>query len=207
MLSFIRNRSKKSRRLKGELETPDMLVVGLGNPGPQYARTRHNAGWWLVDLLAARLGVDLRRAHSTTRLGVGELAGRRVALAKPRTYVNGSGAAVAYLLDRLRAPRDRLLVVYDEIALPPGKLRLRPRGGAAGHNGVKSIIEALGGQEFRRLRIGVGSPPPGWDRVGWALGEMNTDDQQLVDDAIARAADAIETLMQEGIDAAMNRFN
>ena len=206
-MAFVKNLLKRNRRLKGPIPTPDLIVVGLGNPEPHYLRTRHNAGWWLIDLLAGRHGIDVRRAHHTTRLGVGEIDGRSVALAKPRTHVNGSGAAVRYLLERLSAPQDRLLIVYDETALPPGRLRLRPEGGAAGHNGMKSIIESLGGQRFRRLRIGVGRPPPGADRVGWVLGEMSDTDQELVDGAIGRAADAISCLMEDGIDVAMNKFN
>ena len=107
------------------------------------------------------------------------------------------------LLARLRTTQDRLLIVYDETALPPGKLRLRPRGSAAGHNGIKSIISALGSQDFARLRIGVGQPPPGTDRVGWVLGEMSSEDQDLVDDAIDRASQAIISLMEDGIDSTM----
>ena len=206
-MALLKNLFKRNRRLKGPLETPDLIVVGLGNPEPHYLRTRHNAGWWLIDLLAEKHSIELRRAHSTTRLGIGAIEGRTVALAKPRTHVNGSGEAVAYLLARLRATQDRLLIVYDETALPPGKLRLRPRGSAAGHNGIKSIIAALGNQDFARLRIGVGQPPPGTDRVGWVLGEMSSEDQGLVDDAIERAAQAIVSLMEEGIDRAMGRFN
>ena len=206
-MALLKNLFKRNRRLKGQLETPDLIVVGLGNPEPHYLRTRHNAGWWLIDLLAEKYSIELRRAHSTTRLGIGTVEGRTVALAKPRTHVNGSGEAVAYLLARLRATQDRLLIVYDETALPPGRLRLRPKGSAAGHNGIKSIIAALGNQDFARLRIGVGQPPPGTDRVGWVLGEMSSQDQGLVDDAIERAAQAIVGLMEEGIDRAMGRFN
>ena len=156
-VGFHQEPFQRNRRLKGPLETPDLILVGLGNPEPQYIKTRHNAGWWLIDLLAERHNIDIKRAHSTTRLGVGKIDGYTVALAKPRTYVNRSGAAVNYLLTRLGADRDRLLVVYDEIALSPGKLRLRPGGSAAGHNGMKSIIDALGSQDFKRLRIGVGA--------------------------------------------------
>ena len=206
-MAFVRNLFKRNRRLRGPLPTPDLIVVGLGNPEPHYLRTRHNAGWWLVDLLADRHRIDVRRAHDTTRLGVGKIDGFSIALAKPRTHVNGSGVAVRYLLDRLKATQDRLLIVYDETALPPGRLRLRPEGGAAGHNGIKSIIESLGSQEFRRLRIGVGSPPPGDDRVGWVLGEMSASDQGLVNDALVRAADAIACLLSDGIEVAMSRFN
>ena len=208
-MAFIKNliKRKRDRRLKGALETPDLIVVGLGNPGPQYENTRHNAGWWLIDLLAKRHSIEIRRAHSTTRIGVGKMGGCAVALAKPRTHVNGSGEAVRYLLARFRTTPARLLIVYDETALPPGRLRLRPEGGAAGHNGIKSIIDALGSQKFQRLRIGVGRPPPGTDMVGWVLGEMPRDDQQAVDDAIERAADAVLALMNDGIDATMSRYN
>lgn len=197
------------RKKKNPVETtkPDLIVVGLGNPEPHYARTRHNAGWWLIDLLAEKHGIEVGRAHSTTRLGIGAIGERTVALAKPRTHVNGSGAAVRYLLARFRTTQERLLVVYDETALPPGKLRLRPRGSAAGHNGIKSIIETLGNQDFARLRIGVGRPPLGSDMVGWVLGEMSAQDRELVDDAIVRAADSILYLLEEGVDRAMNKVN
>ena len=200
---------KKLLRKTKSVETtkPDLIVVGLGNPEPRYARTRHNAGWWLIDLLAEKHGISVGRAHSTTRLGIGAIGGHTVTLAKPRTHVNGSGAAVRYLLARFRTTQDRLLIVYDETALPPGKLRLRPRGSAAGHNGIKSIIESLGNQDFARLRIGVGRPPPSGDMVGWVLGEMSAEDQELVDDAIVRAADSILHLLEEGVDVAMNRVN
>ena len=215
-MPFIPKFARRSRRLKGPLETPDLIVVGLGNPEPHYLNTRHNAGWWLVDALAERRGIEILRAHATARLGVGKArAGeggggesRVLALAKPRTHVNGSGEAVRYLLARFGVSQERLLVVYDEAALPPGRLRLRPGGGAAGHNGVKSIIAALGGsQDFARLRIGVGRPPPGGDMVGWALGEPSSEDRKLIEDAVARGADAVLTVMNEGVESAMNRFN
>jgi len=212
-MPFIPKFARRSRRLKGPLETPDLIVVGLGNPEPHYLNTRHNAGWWLVDALAKRHGIEILRAHSTARLGVGAIDGdaggarRVVALAKPRTHVNGSGAAVRYLLARFGVAQDRLLVVYDEAALSPGRLRLRPNGGAAGHNGVKSIIAALGGQDFARLRIGVGRPPPGGDMVGWALGEPSAEDRDLIESAVERGADAVLTVLNEGVESAMNRFN
>ena len=200
---------KKLLRRKNSVETskPDLIVVGLGNPEPHYVRTRHNAGWWLIDLLAEKYDISVGRAHSTTRLGVGTVGQHTIALAKPRTHVNGSGAAIRYLLARFRTTQERLLIVYDETALPPGKLRLRPRGSAAGHNGIKSIIETLGNQDFARLRIGVGRPPPGGGMVGWVLGEMSAEDQELVDDAIARAGDSILYLLEDGVDRAMNKVN
>ena len=207
-MTLLKNLFKRNRRLKGPLETPDLIVVGLGNPEPHYLRTRHNAGWWLIDLLADKHSIELRRAHSTTRLGIGTIGGRKVALAKPRTHVNGSGEAVAYLLARMRATQDRLLIVYDETALPPGKLRLRPGGSAAGHNGIKSIITAVGNQDFARLRIGVGQPPLRAPIASAGFSERcRPKTRKLVDDAIERAAQAIVSLMEDGIDRAMGRFN
>ena len=204
---MILKRLLRKNKVVVDTDRPDLIVVGLGNPEPHYARTRHNAGWWLIDLLAEKYDISVGRAHSTTRLGVGSVGEYTVALAKPRTHVNGSGAAIRYLLARFRTTQDRLLIVYDETALPPGKLRLRPRGSAAGHNGVKSIIEALGNQDFARLRIGVGRPPTGTDMVGWVLGEMSEQDRDLVDDAVSRAAESILYLLEEGVDVAMNRVN
>ncbi len=128
-MAFIKNlmKLKRSRRLKEPLETPDLIVVGLGNPGPQYENTRHNAGWWLKDLLVKRHDIEVRRAHSTARVRIGKVEGRTIALVKPRTHVNGSGEVARYLLARFRTTRDRLLIVYDETALPPRQSDAGPR--------------------------------------------------------------------------------
>ncbi len=188
-------------------EPPGLIVVGLGNPGPEYRNTRHNAGFWCNDLLARRHGIKMARGHRTTRLGDGEIEGQRVVLSKPRTFVNRSGQAANYLLARYRVKRDRLLIVYDDTALPPGKIRLRPEGSAGGHNGIKSIISALGTQEFARLRIGVGRPESNADRIDHVLGELPPEDKRQVDDAVHRAADAIATVLTDGVTEAMNRHN
>ena len=188
-------------------EPPLLIVVGLGNPEPQYEDSPHNVGFWCIRRLADRHGLTLNRAHRTTRLAEGEIEARRVALARPRTYVNRTGDAVSYLLARYRVTRERLLIVCDDIALPPGKLRLRPRGSAGGHNGIKSVIDALGTEEFARLRIGVGQPPPGSDQIGYLLSEMTPDLRQQVDEAVDRAADAVAYVLTDGITEAMNRFN
>ena len=188
-------------------EPPSLIVVGLGNPEPRYEKTPHNVGFWCVELLAERHTLTLNRAHRTTRLAEGEIEGYRVALARPRTYVNRTGEAVSYLLARYRVTRERLLIVSDDIALPPGKIRLRPRGTAGGHNGIKSVIEALGTEEFARLRIGVGQPPPGSDQIGYLLSEMEPDQRRQVEEAVDRAADAVACVLTNGITEAMNRFN
>ena len=186
---------------------PAAVVMGLGNPGKEYEQTRHNAGFWYMDRLASEFSVRFRRRNPHALTGEGQVKGFRVAFAKPRTYVNLSGQAATYLLARYRSTPSSLLVVYDDIALPPGKLRLRPSGSAGGHNGMKSIIAALGTQEFARLRIGVGNAASGADRVSHVLGRLPRGERAAVDDALERAVGLLPCLLTEGIDVAMNRFN
>jgi PTH1 family peptidyl-tRNA hydrolase len=200
------------------------LVVGLGNPGGQYLATRHNAGFEVVELLAARAGVKLRRgkfrcARAEARIvarpdqsgrhpgpqGLG--AGARVILIQPHTFVNLSGRAVQGAVNYYKVPLSRLLVVCDDVHLPVGKIRLRRSGGPGGHNGLSSIIEALGSEEFPRLRVGVGEPPPYVDQVTYVLSRFNPEEREEMAAAIARAADAVEVWIAAGIEEAMNRFN
>ena len=188
-------------------DPPALIVVGLGNPGEEYANTRHNVGFWCVDLLSSRHSIRLSRRHKLAALGEGGVEGHPVVLAKPRTFVNLSGEAVAYLLARYRVRPQALMVVYDDMELPLGALRLRPRGGAGGHNGIRSIIESLGTQDFPRLRVGIGQPETGGDRVAHVLGEMGAEERATADEAAERAAQAVTTVLSDGIDAAMNRFN
>ena len=180
-------------------EPPSLIVVGLGNPEPRFEKTPHNVGFWCVDLLAEQHALKLNRAHRTTRLAEGDIEGYRVALARPRTYVNRTGEAVRYLLARYRVARERLLIIADDIALPPGKIRLRARGSAGGHNGIRSVIESLGSEDFARLRIGVGHAPPGADQIGYLLGEMAPEQRLQVEEAVGRAADAVASVLTEGI--------
>lgn len=191
----------------GRPQKPSLVIVGLGNPGSQYADTRHNIGFWCVDHLAKAYSIAFTRRHRLVHLGEGVIEGRQVALAKPRTYVNLSGQAVKYLLDRYGVTPQELLVIYDDMDLPPGKLRLRSRGSAGGHNGIKSIIEATGTQEFPRLRIGIGRPAEGQDWKEYVLGQMSPEERKLAEEAVARAAQAVVSVLTEGVTAAMNRFN
>ncbi len=188
-------------------EPPELIVVGLGNPGPEYARTRHNVGFRCVDLLASRHGVTLSRRHRSAAVGEGEIEGRRVVLARPRTFVNRSGAAVSYLLTRYAASPQGLLVVYDEMELPLGRVRLRPRGGAGGHNGLKSILGAAGSGEVPRLRVGIGRPPPGVDPVEYVLGEPSGEEESALSGAVELSVEIVRAVLADGIDAAMNRYN
>ncbi len=186
---------------------PSLVVVGLGNPGPQYARTRHNIGFWCIDRLAAHHAIDVRRRHRTSLIGEGAIGDSRVVLAKPRTFVNLSGEAVRYLRARYRVSPGDVLVICDDVALDPGKIRLRPSGSAGGHNGLKSIIEVLGTQQFPRLRVGIGRPADGGDQIGFVVGTMSQAEQQVVDAAVASAAEAVASVLADGIERAMNRFN
>ena len=183
------------------------LVVGLGNPGREYAATRHNVGFCCVDILARRASIPFNERRKLVVLGTGRIAGHEVALAKPRTFMNNSGDGVKHLLARLRITPADLVVIHDDMDLPVGKVRLRPGGSAAGHKGILSIIAALGAQEFSRVRIGIDRPAPGADPVDYVLGQFAPAERALVEEAVRRAADAVEALLLEGLDAAMNRFN
>ena len=183
------------------------IIIGLGNPGPRFADTRHNVGWKVLDLLAHQIGVPVNERRPKAILGTGYHDGRRVALAKPRTFMNNSGEAVAYLLARFGGNGSNLLIVYDEMALLPGRIRLRAAGSDAGHNGIRSIIQAVGGTGFPRLRIGIGGPPPGVLPHDHVLGKFSSEESEAIEGAVARAAAAVQCLLSDGIDAAMNRYN
>lgn len=183
-----------------------MVVLGLGNPGRAYARSRHNVGFWCVDSLARKyaIPVEQRRRHAV--LGEGRIVGEEAVLAKARTYMNRSGVAARYLLDRYHLAPEALLVVHDDMALPSGKLRIRPRGSSAGHNGIESIITELGTQDFPRLRIGVGRPE-GQDAVSFVLGPFTSDEAKVIGEAIVRAVEAVAWIAQHGLESAMNIYN
>lgn len=183
------------------------IVIGLGNPGKEYAATRHNVGFWCIDRLAETHSTGRFRRSRLAEVAEATVGSRRVVLAKPRTYVNESGRAVTSLMTKYRAAPGDLLVVYDEMDLPAGSIRLRARGGSGGHNGMKSIIDAIGTQDFPRLRIGVGRPSRSGDEVGHVLGSMPRHERAKVDDAVSRAAGAIEAVLTDGVVDAMNRFN
>ncbi len=186
---------------------PPRLIVGLGNPGGRYVGTRHNVGFEVVELLAARAGVRLRRGRFRCVRAEARIADSRVVLIEPHTYMNLSGQGVRAALDYYRVPRAHLLVVCDDVHLPPGRLRLRRSGSAGGHNGLISIIESLGNQDFPRLRIGVGEPPPHMDQVAYVLCHFEREELAEIGAAVARAAEAVETWISAGIEEAMNRFN
>lgn len=187
------------------------LLVGLGNPGAQYARTRHNIGWMVLDELARRWSIELSRSSNEAKVGGGLMGEQRVLLAKPQTYMNLSGRSVGALMRYNNVPPERLLVVTDDLNLPVARLRLRPGGSHGGHNGLKSIAEHLGHSNFARLRFGVGEPPSAERQErgtkDYVLRPFLPDEATDVADGIVRAADCIELWTREGLELAMNRFN
>ena len=186
----------------------EWMVVFLGNPGPKYTGTRHNAGFAVAEELSRRLNTEIHRLKSRALTAKVSLGGKEVLLVMPQTFMNLSGEAVRPLADFYKVSPDHILVVSDEIALPPGRIRLRPSGSAGGHNGLKSIIQHLGTDAFPRLRLGVGAPPhPDYDMPDWVLGVIRNEDAEAFSSAVKRAADAVEFCVQNGVESAMNRFN
>ena len=183
------------------------IIVGLGNPGPRYANTRHNVGWKVLDLVADQLQIPLNERRPKAVLGSGYHSGRRVVLAKPRTFMNNSGEAIEYLVARFGGGGPNLLIVYDEMALLPGRIRLRVAGSDAGHNGIRSIIQAVGGTGFPRLRVGIGAPPAGQIAREYVLGKFDAQESEAITEAVQRASAAVRCILEDNIDVAMNRFN
>ena len=191
----------------------DWLIVGIGNPGEQYARTRHNIGFWVVNELARRAGTQLKSTGSMMAIGVGTLAEQKVAMVKPKTFVNLSGKAVSQAMQWTGCDLAHTIVLYDDLDLAVGAMRIREGGGAGGHNGLKSIGGAVG-MEFVRLRIGIGRPSvngePTWEPehvAEYVLSVPNGEDKRALDAATSRAADGVECILMEGAEAAGSKFN
>ncbi|MEV5747784.1 aminoacyl-tRNA hydrolase [Actinoallomurus sp. NPDC052308] len=183
------------------------LVVGLGNPGPEYAGNRHNAGFMVLDVLAARMGGRFKAHKARAEVVEGRLAGLRVVLAKPRSYMNESGGPVKALRDFYKVPLERVVVVHDELDIPYGTLRLKLGGGDNGHNGLRSITKALGGRDYLRVRFGIGRPPGRMDAAVFVLRDFAGAERKELDLNTERAADATESLLTDGLDRAQNIFH
>lgn len=186
----------------------EFLVVGLGNPGSKYWNTRHNVGFAALDALADKLHVKVDRVKFQALMGQGELEGHKLILLKPTTYMNLSGQAVQAAARFYKIPPERILVMFDDISLEPGRLRVRKNGSAGGHNGIKSIISCIGSQDFPRVKIGVGAKPhPDYDLADWVLSTFPYDQREAMDETYRRAAEAAIAVITQGPEAAANRFN
>lgn len=183
------------------------LIVGLGNPGPRYAATRHNIGFAVVDLLAERIGGRFKAHRSRCEIVEGRLDGVPVVLAKPLSYMNESGGPVNAAARFFKTPVERIVVAHDELDLPFGAVRLKSGGGAGGHNGLRSMISALGSPEFARVRFGIGRPPGRQDPADFVLREFSGAERKDVAYLVDRAADATEALLRDGLEAAQNEFH
>ncbi len=184
------------------------LIVGLGNPGKEYARTRHNCGFRALDILADQLGCKVDKGKFQGLYGQCSYRGRKLLLLKPQTYMNLSGRSVLQLSAYFNVPPQRIIVMFDDISLVPGRLRIRSDGSAGGHNGIKSIISELGSQDFPRVKIGVGSKPtPEYDLADWVLSSFSAQEEQALKPALERAADAALCIIEHGVPEAANRFN
>jgi PTH1 family peptidyl-tRNA hydrolase len=183
------------------------LVVGLGNPGRKYEQTRHNLGFLVIDRIAAENEVTMRKKICDALMGDWPSHGEKVLLVKPQTFMNRSGEAVKCSIRKFGASQEDLIVVYDDLDLPFGRIRIRPRGSAGGHRGLLSIIEGVGGAPFYRVRIGIGRPPEGVNAEDYVLERFNSQEMAEVSDVVTRAAEAVSSLLKDGGQRAMERFN
>lgn len=183
------------------------IIIGLGNPTREYQATRHNIGFDVITRISDdyRIPLDIKKHKAIC--GKGYIEGEKVVLAQPQTYMNLSGESVRELVDFYKVNPEEVIIIYDDISLAAGQLRLRAKGSAGGHNGIKSIISHLGTQEFPRIKVGVGDKPKGWDLADYVLSRFNDDEQPLIREAIKDASDAVKTILKDGLEPAMNIYN
>jgi PTH1 family peptidyl-tRNA hydrolase len=183
------------------------LIVGLGNPGREYKDTRHNIGFLTIDALAQALEVKLSKVQNKAIIGIGKINGCRVVLAKPQTYMNLSGEAVVGLMNFYKVPKENLIVIHDDIDLPFGTIRIRPKGGSAGQRGLGSTIDKLGSQDFARMRLGVGRPPGQMEPKDYVLQRFAKDEKEFLKVFLEKGCEAVREFVQNGLNAAMNKYN
>lgn len=184
------------------------IIAGLGNPGKEYAGTRHNVGFKVIDALADKYDISVMNIKNRAMTGKGNISGEKVILVKPITYMNASGESLRLLVDYYKIdPERELIVISDDIALPPGQIRIRKKGSAGGHNGLKNIILHLGSESFQRIRVGVGEKPKEYDLVNHVLGHFSGEEKSLIEDGITKAVQAAEMMLTGDTDRAMNEFN
>lgn len=186
----------------------DYLIAGLGNPGMQYENTRHNAGFMAVDALIGDLGIQLKKHKFEAEFSDAQIGKSRVIIAKPQTFMNNSGSAISAISKFYKIPFNRIIVLFDDISLPVGNIRIRRKGSAGGHNGIKDIIELMGTEDIMRIKIGVGERPNSdYDLKDWVLGKMPKEDMEPFSSACKNAAEAVKEIINRGIDSAMNKYS
>ena len=183
------------------------LIAGLGNPTKEYDKTRHNAGFSVIDVLADRYRIDVSEKKHKALCGRGVIEGQKVLLLKPQTFMNLSGESIRAAADYYKIAPEEMIVIYDDISLEPGQLRIRLKGSAGGHNGIKNIIANLGTQDFPRIKVGIGAKPPRMDLADYVLSRFGAGEQKLMDEAFGEAAEAAVMMMTDGAERAMNHFN
>ena len=183
------------------------IIIGLGNPGKDYEKTRHNAGFRVIDLLCEKYEIQTARMKFHSMIGEGKIAGEKVLLVKPTTYMNNSGEALGPMLSYYKMNTEDLTVIHDDMDIPAGTVRIRKKGGSGGHNGLKSIIAHVGSEDFARVRIGIGRPLPGWTVINHVLAPFSAEDAQRIREAITYLLPAMECIVTGGADLAMNRYN
>ena len=191
------------------------LIVGLGNPGERYARNRHNIGFMCIENYAEKYGIRINKKQATSRIGTGEILGYDVIIAMPETFMNRSGLAVNRLRQKHQVRRENIIVIHDDLDLPPGRIRIRPVGSSAGHKGITSVIDHLGRNDFARIRVGIGRPAGTDESTGVAdadivadvLGDLTPEDEETFREVIPRVGEAIDLILTEGLQAAMNKYN
>ncbi|MCI6677549.1 MAG: aminoacyl-tRNA hydrolase [Clostridiales bacterium] len=183
------------------------IIAGLGNPTSRYDKTRHNVGFEVIDCLAKKYGIDVDTKKHKALIGKGMIASEKVLLVKPQTFMNLSGESIREITDYYKADESDLIVIYDDISLNVGQIRIRAKGSAGGHNGIKNIIQHMGTQNFWRIKVGIGEKPAHRDLADYVLGHFQGEEKEIMQEAFANAADAAAVMISEGIDTAMNRFN
>ncbi len=185
-----------------------VIIAGLGNPTKEYEHTRHNVGFDTIDCIADQYGISINEKKHRALVGKGMIEGQKVILLKPQTFMNLSGESIRAAVDFYKVDeKEELIVIYDDISLPPGQLRIRKKGSAGGHNGIKNIIAHLGHDTFMRIKVGVGEKPAGYDLADYVLGHFSKEDRAIMDNAFKEATEAVKMMITDGPDAAMNAFN
>ncbi|TCL61047.1 PTH1 family peptidyl-tRNA hydrolase [Kineothrix alysoides] len=197
-----------SARRNAQMGIKMYIIAGLGNPGKEYENTRHNVGFDVIDALADKYNISVAELKHRSMIGKGYVGGQKVVLVKPLTFMNLSGESIRPVIDYYKAEAESdLIVISDDISLEPGQIRVRKKGSAGGHNGLKNIIKQLGHDNFQRIRIGVGEKPKNYDLADWVLGHFNKEEKAAVDEALDKAVKALEIMLTDGTDTAMNEFN